>query len=116
MTQNNDQFALIPLADNDDVGTRHVDMLEEAISAAREAQVLEKIDSGLLSIARANARALDTAEAMGKKGGYLISNLTGPYREVLSELRMTPANRNQEANNELSEAIAALSAPALRNP
>lgn len=116
MTQHDDQLALIPLADNDEVGTRHVDMLEEAIAAAREAHVLEKIDSALLSIARANARALDTAEAMGKKGGYLISSLTGPYREVLSELRMTPANRNEEATNGLSEAIAALSAPAIRNP
>lgn len=112
-----DQFALIPVAaaEDDSIGSRHVDMLETAIDAARESGILESIDEALISIARANARALDAAEAMGKKGGYLIANLTGPYREVLTELRMTPTNRNKEANNDLADALKALSTPAVRD-
>lgn len=111
-----DQIALIPVAENQDhIGTRHCDMLETAIEAARDNGVLESIDEALVSVARANARALDAAEAMGKKGGYLIANLTGPYREVLTELRMTPANRNEEANDDLTEALAALSTATVRD-
>lgn len=111
-----DQIALIPVAESAEViGTRHCDMLETAIDAARENGILESIDEALISVARANARALDSAEAMGTKGGYLIANLTGPYREVLTELRMTPGNRNEEANNDLADALAALSTPSIRD-
>lgn len=111
-----DQLALVQIsAPADDVGTRHSEMLEAAIDAARDAGLLETLDEALVSIARANARALDSAEALGKKGGYLIANLTGPYREVLEQLRMTPKDRNTEADNDLSTALAALSTPSVRD-
>lgn len=111
-----DQISLFPVAPADDsIGTRHVDMLEVAITAARDSAVLEDIDEALISVARANARALDTAEAMGRKGGYLIANLTGPYREVLAQLRMTPADRNKEATDDFADAIAALGTPSVRD-
>lgn len=111
-----DQLALVPITPPaDDVGTRHSEMLESAIDAAREAGLLETLDEALVSIARANARALDSAEALGKKGGYLIANLTGPYREVLEQLRMTPKDRNTDADNDLAAALAALSTPSVRD-
>ena len=118
--KNEDQLSLIPVAPvapaaDDDIGTRHVDMLEIAIDAARESGMIEAIDEALISVARANARALDTAEAMGKKGGYLIANLTGPYREVLAQLRMTPADRNKDADDDLAAALAALGTPSIRD-
>lgn len=114
MNKETDQLELIRMTEPA-VGTRHAQMLEVAINAARESGILEDIDEGLISIARANARALDNAEALGKKGGYLVSNLTGPYREVLQALRMTPENRRTEANDEFSQALAALSSPTVRN-
>lgn len=111
-----EQLALVPISSPaDDVGTRHSEMLESAIDAAREAGLLETLDEALVSIARANARALDSAEALGKKGGYLIANLTGPYREVLEQLRMTPKDRNTDADNDLAAALAALSTPSVRD-
>lgn len=111
-----EQLALVPITPPaDDVGTRHSEMLEAAIADARERGLLETLDEALVSIARANARALDSAEALGKKGGYLIANLTGPYREVLEQLRMTPKDRNNDADNDLTAALAALSTPSVRD-
>ncbi|WP_018119290.1 hypothetical protein [Corynebacterium mastitidis] len=92
---------------------RHAEMLEKAITAAQEQGRVEAIDEGLLSLARANAVALDDAEADRKY--YAISQLTAPYREVLQALRMTPLDRENEANDELNRALAELSAPTVRN-
>ena len=89
-------------------------MLEEAIAAARESGLLEAVDGGLLSLARANALALDEAEA-SPKPYYPIAQLTGPYREVLEALQMTPETRESKANDELSAALRELSQPAVRN-
>ncbi|MDK4243408.1 class I SAM-dependent methyltransferase [Corynebacterium pseudodiphtheriticum] len=92
---------------------RHSEMLEKAIKSARVAGVIEEIDEAMLSIARANALALDAAEKSDKPY-YPIAQLTGPYREVLEVLRMTPATRESEANDELNQALAELSRPAVR--
>lgn len=115
-----DQIELIAVAPpkDDSIGSRHSCMLEEAITAAEEQGLIEPLDKALLSIARANAHALDAAEALGKKGGYLVSAITGPYREVLQSLRMTPKDRNEDTNAGISAAAAALAAlgtPAVRN-
>lgn len=93
---------------------RHEKMLDEAIAAARDSGRLETVDNGLVSLAIANARALDEAEA-SPKPYYPIAQLTAPYREVLEALRMTPDARETEADNELSRALAELSAPAVRD-
>lgn len=115
-TNYDDQLALVPIAPaTDEFGTRHAEMLEIALTDARERGLLEPLDEALVSVARANARALDAAEAQGKKSCYAIANLTGPYREVLAELRMTPTNRKEEANDELNRALAELSAPSVRD-
>lgn len=93
---------------------RHAEMLEVAIAAARESGLLEEVDGGLLSIARANALALDEAEA-SPKPYYPIAQLTGPYREVLEALQMTPETREAKANDELTKALRELSTPAIRD-
>ncbi|WKS67968.1 hypothetical protein NLL33_11450 [Corynebacterium accolens] len=93
---------------------RHAEMLETAIIAARESGLLEAVDGGLLSIARANALALDEAEA-SPKPYYPIAQLTGPYREVLEALQMTPETREAKANDELTQALRELSQPTVRN-
>ena len=115
-TNSDDQLALVPIAPaTAEFGTRHAEMLETALAAAREHGLLDPLDEALVSVARANARALDAAEAQGEKSCYAIANLTGPYREVLAELRMTPTNRKEEANDELNRALAELSAPSVRD-
>lgn len=93
---------------------RHEKMLLNAIDEARESGRLEAIDDGLVSLAIANARALDEAEA-SPKPYYPIAQITAPYREVLQSLRMTPDARESEANDELNRALAELSAPAVRD-
>ena len=94
---------------------RHAKMLEDAIKAAMDSGQLEAVDGGMLSLARANALALDEAEA-SPKPYYPIAQLTGPYREVLEALGMTPAQRETKANDELSRALAELARPTVRNP
>lgn len=93
---------------------RHSEMLEKAIDAARVSGVIEDIDEAMISIARANALGLDAAEKSDKPY-YAIAQLTGPYREVLEALRMTPATRESEVNDELNLALAELSKPAVRS-
>lgn len=93
---------------------RHEKMLMNAITAARAAGRLEALDDGIISLAIANAAALDAAEAHGKSF-YPVAQLTGPYREVLEALRMTPADREDTANDELSRAIAELGAAEVRD-
>ena len=116
--KNQDQPALIAVSPPPDTeaGTRHRELLEIALTAATEAALIEPIDMALVSIARANAFSLDQAEAMGQKGVYAVSNITGPYREVLQALRMVPQDRNKEADNALAQALAALAAPTVGNP
>lgn len=93
---------------------RHAAMLETAIEAAKQSGLLEAVDEGLISIARANALALDEAEA-SPKPYYPIAQLTGPYREVLEALQMTPETREAKANDELTQALRELSTPAVRD-
>ncbi|CAB0524009.1 hypothetical protein CIP101434_01969 [Corynebacterium diphtheriae] len=85
---------------------RHEIMLDRALSAAADAQKIEAIESGLVSLAMANAWALDEIEAQGKVN--LIGTVTAPYREVLEELSLTPSTRSKEANDEFAQAVAAL--------
>lgn len=92
---------------------RHAAMLEKAIEAGREQGRLVDLDEGLLSLARANAVALDDAESDRKY--YAVAQLTAPYREVLQALKMTPGDREDEANDELNRALADLSAATVRD-
>lgn len=93
---------------------RHEKMLLNAIEAARDSDRLDATDDGIISLAIANAAALDAAEASGKSF-YPIAQLTGPYREVLQALRMTPADREEVANDDLNKALEALGTAEVRD-
>lgn len=89
-------------------------MLDTAIKAARAAGRLGDLDEGLVGLAYANAVSLDAACATSKPY-YPIAQLTGPYREVLEALRLTPEAREEEANDELSAALRELSTATSRD-
>ncbi|KAA0925962.1 hypothetical protein [Rhodococcus sp. ANT_H53B] len=72
---------------------RHEEKLELAVRTARDEGLLDDKDEALVSAARASARALDDAEGT-PKGGYITSQILAPYREILAELKLTPASRD----------------------
>ncbi|OWM35900.1 hypothetical protein AY602_09635, partial [Corynebacterium diphtheriae bv. mitis] len=81
-------------------------LLQKALDSATESHALADADAGLISLALANAWALDQIEDQGKVS--LIGNITGPYREVLEALSLTPTTRNEAANDSFAAALAAL--------
>ncbi|WP_241875285.1 hypothetical protein, partial [Corynebacterium diphtheriae] len=85
---------------------RHERLLQKALDSATESHALADADAGLISLALANAWALDQIEDQGKVS--LIGNITGPYREVLEALSLTPTTRNEAANDSFAAALAAL--------
>lgn len=93
---------------------RHERLLLEALDAARAAQRIDELDGGLVSLALANANALDAAEAT-EKPYYPVAQLTAPYREVLQALRLTPADRESEADDALAAALDELSRATVRD-
>ena len=97
------------------VAGRHEKALQKAIADARDRGVVETIDDGLISLAIANAAALDHAER-GAKPAYPIAQITGGYLDVLRALAMTPEKRVTDADDELREALAELSAAQVRDP
>lgn len=99
--------AVRDIAENDYSTGRHSLMLEKAISECESRGLLDQVDEGLLSVARAAAFGLDYAEAH-PKASYAISHLLGPYREVLAELHMTPASRAAEADETLAALLGGL--------
>lgn len=82
---------------------RHEQQLDRAIEHAQQSGAVDDLDAGLVSLARANAWALDEAEANGLP--YAVANLTPPFREVLAELGLTPAARNTANDNALNDAL-----------
>ena len=102
-----------PLFDIARPSGRHAKMLEAAIEAGKAEGRLLAIDEAMLSLARANAVALDDAEADRKY--YATAQLTAPYREVLQALKMTPEDREVEANDQLNRALAEISAHTVRD-
>lgn len=94
-------------------GTRHSEMLERAILHAHRDGLISDLDEAALSLARANAMALDQAEADRKY--YAIAQLSGPYLEILTALKLHPSAREEDATDAITEALAALSTPEIRN-
>lgn len=87
---------------------RHESMLVDVVAAARAEGRITNADNALVSLALANAWALDEIEQSGKVG--LIGNVTAPYREVLEKLKLTPAESDAAAADSFARAVAALSA------
>lgn len=95
-------------------GDRHRKMLEEAIEQATRDGYIGAIDAGAISIARANAMALDQAEADRKY--YAVAQLSGPYMELLEKLKMIPSARDESDDDAITQALAELGTAAIRNP
>ena len=95
---------------------RHEKAVTAAIEAAKAKQIVDETDAGLVSLAIANAGALDAAELINSpKAAYPIAQLTGGYLDVLRALAMTPEGRIDAADDELREAIADLSTATVRD-
>ena len=95
---------------------RHEKAVLAAIESARQKQIVDETDGGLISLAIANASALDAAELINSpKAAYPIAQLTGGYLDVLRALAMTPEGRIDSADDELREAIADLGAASVRD-
>lgn len=95
---------------------RHEKAVKHAIEVARARQIVEDVDDGLVSLAIANASALDAAELINSpKAAYPIAQLTGGYLDVLRALAMTPEGRVTEGDDELRDALAQLSTPTVRD-
>lgn len=102
--------AVRDVRENDYSTGRHSVMLEKAISECVARGLLDDGDEAMLSAARAAAYGLDYAEAH-PKASYAISHLLGPYRECLTELRMTPASRAADESDALAEILGGLGEP-----
>lgn len=70
---------------------RHELALEVAVAAAEKAEKLKAEHAGMVTNARAGARALDVAERMGAKGVYAVSQLMRPFQDTLQALGLPEA-------------------------
>ncbi|EGT5592931.1 hypothetical protein ACL1HR_08400 [Corynebacterium striatum] len=93
--------------------TDYQDQLETAIAQAIKDGWVSEIDEAALSIARANAKALDQAARDRKY--YAIAQISGPYLEVLRSLKLTPESRGEDNNDEANEFLAKLGAATVRD-
>ena len=89
--------------------TTYQDQLTTAIKRARHDGYIDNLDEGLVSLAMANAVALD--QAVTDRKVYAIPQITAPYLEVLRALKLTPESRDTQADDALTQALAELSRP-----
>lgn len=82
----------------------HSEAMDDAIAAARSAQIVGDADGGLLTVLRAGAWALDSMEASGHHYGpaKLIPGIT----EALRDAHMTPESRQTDTDAALLELLA----------
>lgn len=85
----------------------------QALQKAREEGRIDHLDDLLAGLALANAQALDLA--LWQRKPYAVAQLTGPYLDVLRELRLTPASREVAADDKILAALADFGTPAVRN-
>ena len=73
--------------------------LNKALAAARKARSLADVDTAVITLARAQARACDVAEAA--RDVWALARIGGELRETLMRMRLDPvsrgANRDQIA-------------------
>jgi len=85
----------------------------QALQKAREEGRIDALDDLLAGLALANAQAIDLA--LWQRKPYAVAQLTGPYLDVLRELRLTPASREVAADDKILAALADFGTPAVRN-
>lgn len=81
---------------------RHSNAMDAAIAAARERDLVDDVDNGLLTVLRSGAWALDSLES--SEHHYGPAKLITPMVEALREARMTPDSRQAASD----DAVAAL--------
>jgi hypothetical protein len=65
--------------------------VDEAVRKARGERTIDALDSGMVSLARACARAVDVAEA--GRDVWALARAAGELRETLVRLRLDPTSR-----------------------
>lgn len=98
-----DLFENMPLKKPDKLlRGRHSDAMDAAIAAAKDRDLVDDVDKGLLTVLRSGAWALDALEASDHH--YGTAKLIVPMVEALREARMTPDSRQAASD----DAVAAL--------
>lgn len=85
---------------------RHSQAVDDALDAAREADLIGDVDAAAATLLRSGAWALDAFEAQNKP--YGPSKLLPAMSEALRDLRMTPEARNTETETNIGAWMAAL--------
>ncbi|CAM4367252.1 MULTISPECIES: hypothetical protein [Corynebacterium] len=104
-----DLFEDVPLKAPDKLTRgRHSDAMDVAIAAARERDLVDEIDKGLLTVLRSGAWALDSLESSDHH--YGIAKLINPMVDALREARMTPDSRQAASDDAVATLLEELNA------
>lgn len=87
---------------------RHSKAMDEAIAAARDAELVGDVDKGLTTVLRASAWALDSMERSGHH--YGPAKLLPGITEALREAHMTPESRQTDTDAAIMQLLADLAA------
>lgn len=85
-----------------------------AVRAARAEQTINALDAGLVTLARAQARAVDVAEA--KRDVWALARAGGELRESLIRLRLDPTSRGVGRDSSVADFLASIAGPAPADP
>ncbi|MGB3604229.1 MAG: hypothetical protein WBA38_11850 [Gordonia sp. (in: high G+C Gram-positive bacteria)] len=83
---------------------RHSVAMDEALDAARDAEVVGDIDAGIATVLRAGAWALDSMEQSNKY--YGPAKLLPAITEALRDAHMTPESRQTDTDSAIHELLA----------
>ena len=84
-----------------------------AVRSARVEKLLSDLDGGLVTLARACARAVDVAEAAHDV--WAVARAAGELRDTLIRLRLDPTSRGADRDN-LADFLTSLTEPAAGDP
>lgn len=84
-----------------------------AVRKARAEKLLTDLDGGLITLARACARAVDTAEAT--RDVWAVSRAAGELRDTLIRLRLDPTSRGADRDS-LADFLQSLTEPTAADP
>src|SRR5262245_39821627 len=87
--------------------------VNSAILAARKESTLGPLDDGLITLARAQARAVDVAEAA--RDVWALARVSSELRESLIRLRLDPTSRGA-SRDQLADLLRSLGEPTPGDP
>lgn len=85
-----------------------------AVRAARAEKTIGELDAGLITLARAQARAVDLAEAT--RDVWALARAGGELRESLIRLRLDPTSRGVGRDSSVADFLASIAGPAPAQP